>query len=39
MVEEDLEPANMPVEKGDAFQVIVNKEFAEAIGLDPESIH
>ena len=39
MVEEDLEPANMPVEKGDALRVIVNKDFAEAIGLDPESIH
>lgn len=38
MLDEDLNPAEMPIELGKDFQVIVNEEFAEAIGVDPASI-
>lgn len=38
MLEDDLNPAEMPVELADKHQVIVNPDFAEALGIDPESI-
>ncbi|XJS10396.1 ABC transporter substrate-binding protein [Aerococcaceae bacterium WGS1372] len=38
MLDEGLTPAEMPVELGKDFQVIVNEDFAEAIGVDPASI-
>lgn len=38
MIEEELDPATMPVEIGKNFELVVNEEFAEAIGIDPESI-
>lgn len=38
MLDEGLDPAEMPVELGKDFQVIVNEDFAEAIGVDPASI-
>ena len=38
MLDEGLDPAEMPIELGKDFQVVVNEEFAEAIGVDPASI-
>lgn len=38
MLDEGLSPSEMPVELGKDFQVIVNEDFAEAIGVDPASI-
>lgn len=38
MIEEDLNPAMMPVEVGKNFELVVNEDFAQAIGIDPESI-
>lgn len=39
MLEEDLEPSEIPIELGKDFQIVINEEFAEAIGVDPESIN
>lgn len=38
LVSEDLKPADMPIETADKLQLIVNEEFAQAIGVDPDSI-
>lgn len=38
MLDEDLDVSDMPIELGKEFKIIVNPEFAEAIGIDPESI-
>lgn len=38
MLDEELSPAEMPVEIGKNFELIVNEEFAEAIGVDATSI-
>lgn len=38
MLDEGLTPAEMPIELGKDFEIVVNAEFAEAIGIDPESI-
>ena len=38
MLDEDLDPAEMPIELGQDFQLVVNEDFANAIGIDPESI-
>lgn len=38
MLDEDLDVSDMPIELGKEFNIIVNAEFAEAIGIDPESI-
>lgn len=38
MLNEDLDVSDMPIELGKEFKIIVNSEFAEAIGIDPESI-
>lgn len=38
MVEEDLKPADMPIEYADKLQLVVNEAFAEALGIDPASI-
>ncbi|UUX32961.1 ABC transporter substrate-binding protein [Fundicoccus culcitae] len=38
MLTEELDPAEMPVELAENHQVIVNPDFAEALGIDPESI-
>lgn len=37
-LEEELEVSEMPVEIGQNFVIIVNEEFAEAIGIDPATI-
>lgn len=37
-IEEGLDPSEMPVEEGNNFELVVNEEFAEAIGVDPASI-
>ena len=37
-LEEDLAVANMPVEIGKNFVMIVNEEFAKDIGLDPSAL-
>ena len=37
-IEEDLTIAEMPVEIGQNFVMIVNEEFAEEIGIDPSSL-
>ena len=37
-LEEDLNVAEMPVEIGKNFVMIVNEEFAEAIGIDPATL-
>lgn len=38
MLDEDLEVGEMPIELGKDFQIIVNEDFAQALGIDPESI-
>ena len=38
MLDEDLSASEMPIELAKEFNIIVNKEFAEAIGIDPETI-
>lgn len=38
MLDEDLDVSEMPIELGKDFQIVVNEDFAEAIGLDPSSI-
>lgn len=38
MLDEGLTPAEMPIELGKDFEIVVNEDFAEAIGIDPESI-
>ncbi|WP_162890973.1 ABC transporter substrate-binding protein [Suicoccus acidiformans] len=38
MLDEDLNPADMPIELGNAFEIIVNDAFAEALNIDPASI-
>lgn len=37
-IEEDLTVAEMPVEIGENFVMIVNEEFAEEIGIEPSSL-
>lgn len=39
MLEEDLDASEIPIELGKDFQIVINEEFAEAIGIDPESIN
>ncbi|GCF94598.1 ABC transporter ATP-binding protein [Enterococcus florum] len=34
----DAQPADMPVEKSENLELVVNKEMAEALGIDPDSI-
>ncbi|EOH95983.1 ABC transporter substrate-binding protein [Enterococcus pallens] len=34
----DAEPATTPVESADSLELVVNKDMAEALGIDPESI-
>ncbi|MGP6139427.1 ABC transporter substrate binding protein [Jeotgalibaca sp. A127] len=38
ILENDADPASMPVESSDNLKLIVNEEMAEAIGIDPASI-
>lgn len=38
MLDEDLSVSEMPIELGQNFEVVVNEEFAEALGLDPASL-
>lgn len=38
MLDEDLNPGEMEIEFGKDFQIIVNEDFAEAIGVDPSTI-
>ncbi|MGX7106191.1 ABC transporter substrate-binding protein [Hutsoniella sourekii] len=38
MLDEGLNPADMPIELGKDFEVIVNEEFAKALNIDPNSI-
>ncbi|MGX7092873.1 ABC transporter substrate-binding protein [Hutsoniella sourekii] len=38
MLDEGLNPADMPIELGKDFEVIVNEEFAKALDIDPNSI-
>ena len=38
MLDEDLSLADMPVEVGKNFELIVNEEFAEAVNIDASSI-
>lgn len=38
MLDEDLSPADMPVEVGKNFELVVNEEFAEAVDIDASSI-
>lgn len=38
MLDENLKPSEMPIELADKLQLIVNEEFAKAIGLDAEDI-
>lgn len=34
----DAKPADMPVESADSLKLVVNKDMAEALGIDPNSI-
>lgn len=36
MLEEDLDPSEIPVELGRDFELVVNEEYVKAIGLDPD---
>lgn len=38
IIEEDLDPATVPVEKAKILELVVNEEYAEAIGIDPTTI-
>lgn len=38
MLDEELTPSDMPIELAKEFKIVVNSEFAKAIGIDPESI-
>ncbi|MGO4929187.1 ABC transporter substrate binding protein [Fundicoccus sp. Sow4_D5] len=38
IIEEDLDPATVPVEKAKTLELIINEEYAEAIGVDPTTI-
>lgn len=38
IIEEDLDPATVPVEKAKTLELIVNEDYAEAIGVDPTTI-
>lgn len=38
MMSEDLKPSDMPIEKGNNFKVVVNEDFAKAIGVDPANL-
>lgn len=38
MLDEELNPGEMEIELGKDFQIVVNEDFAEAIGVDPSSI-
>lgn len=38
MLDEDLNPGEMEIELGKDFQIVVNENFAEAIGVDPSTI-
>lgn len=38
MLDEELSPAEMPIELGKDFTVVVNPDFAKALGIDPASI-
>lgn len=39
LLEESLTPAELPIELGKDFQIVINESFAQAIGIDPETIH
>ncbi|MFL2135197.1 ABC transporter substrate-binding protein [Ruoffia sp. FAM 24228] len=38
MLDEDLNPGEMEIELGKDFQIVVNEDFVEAIGVDPSTI-
>ena len=38
IIEEDLDPATVPVEKAKLLELIINEEYALAIGVDPTTI-
>lgn len=38
LVTEELNPAEMPIETADNLELVVNEEFAKAIGVDPNTI-
>lgn len=38
MLDESLEASEMPIELAKEFNIVVNPDFAEAIGVDPDSI-
>ncbi|WP_034907809.1 ABC transporter substrate-binding protein [Eremococcus coleocola] len=38
MLDEGLKPGDMPIELGDAYEIVVNEDFAKALNLDPASI-
>lgn len=38
IIEEDADPADIAVETSDSLELVVNKEMAEALGIDPDSI-
>lgn len=38
MLDEELNPGEMEIELGKEFQIVVNEDFAEAIGVDPSGI-
>lgn len=39
LLEESLTPSQLPIELGKEFQIVINESFAQAIGIDPETIH
>lgn len=38
MLDEELSVSEMPIELGENFEVIINEDFAEALGIDPDSL-
>lgn len=39
IIDEDLDPATVPVEMANYLELIVNEDYAEAIGVDPQIIY
>lgn len=38
IIEEDADPAEMPVETSNKLELVINEEVAKSLGIDPESI-
>lgn len=39
IIDEDLDPATTPVELANYLELVVNEDYANAIGIDPQEIY